>query len=62
MPFSHQASPLKVMLLSVRIITPLFVLLAGVQAKLNTDNCKLISPSEPEQNALSLLEPLTNQR
>lgn len=49
------------MLLSVRIITPLFVLLAGVQAKLNTDNCKLISPSEPEQNALSLLEPLTNQ-
>ncbi|CAM4698186.1 unnamed protein product [Leuciscus chuanchicus] len=48
------------MFLSVRIITPLFVLLAGVQAK-RTDNCKLISPSESEQNALSLLEPLTNQ-
>lgn len=49
------------MSLSVRIITPLFVLLAGVQAKLNTDNCKLISPSESEQNALHLLEHLTNQ-
>ncbi|XP_077064886.1 cation-dependent mannose-6-phosphate receptor [Siphateles boraxobius] len=49
------------MLLSVRIIIPLFVLLAGVQAKHNTDNCKLISPSDSEKNALSLLEPLTNQ-
>ncbi|KAG1940051.1 cation-dependent mannose-6-phosphate receptor [Pimephales promelas] len=49
------------MLLSVRIITPLFVLLAGVQAKLNTDNCQLISSSESEKNALILLEPLTNQ-
>ncbi|XP_056090836.1 cation-dependent mannose-6-phosphate receptor [Rhinichthys klamathensis goyatoka] len=49
------------MLLSVRIITPLFVLLAGVQAKRNTDNCKLISSSESEKNALVLLEPLTNQ-
>lgn len=61
MPFSHQASPLKVMFLSVRIITPLFVLLAGVQAK-HTNSCKLISPSEAEKNALSLLEPLTNQK
>jgi len=50
------------MLLSVRIITPLFVLLAGVQAKLNSDNCQLISPSESEKNALIVLEPLTNQR
>ncbi|KAK7157364.1 hypothetical protein R3I93_008750 [Phoxinus phoxinus] len=49
------------MLLSVRIITPLFILLAGVQADLNTDNCKLISSSESEQNTLRLLEPLTNQ-
>ncbi|XP_067305239.1 cation-dependent mannose-6-phosphate receptor [Pseudorasbora parva] len=49
------------MLLSVRIITPLFVLLAGVQAKMITDNCKLIAPSASEKKALSLLEPLTNQ-
>lgn len=62
MPFSHQASPLKVMLLSVRIIAPLFVLLAGVQAKYNTDNCKLISPSESENKTLHLLEPLTNKK
>ncbi|XP_051720233.1 cation-dependent mannose-6-phosphate receptor [Ctenopharyngodon idella] len=49
------------MLLSVRIITPLFVLLAGVQAKYNTDNCKLISASESENNTLHFLEPLTNK-
>uniref|UniRef100_A0A8C2JXI2 Cation-dependent mannose-6-phosphate receptor n=1 Tax=Cyprinus carpio TaxID=7962 RepID=A0A8C2JXI2_CYPCA len=49
------------MLLSLRIITPLFVLLAGVQAELITKNCKLISGSDSEHNALNLLEPLTNQ-
>ncbi|XP_016414019.1 cation-dependent mannose-6-phosphate receptor isoform X2 [Sinocyclocheilus rhinocerous] len=50
------------MLLSLRIIiTPLYVLLAGVQAEFITDNCKLISQSKSEQNALHLLEPLTNQ-
>ncbi|KTF81024.1 hypothetical protein cypCar_00015664 [Cyprinus carpio] len=49
------------MLLSLRIITPLFALLAGVQAAFITDNCKLISHSDSEQNALHLLEPLTNQ-
>ncbi|XP_016111656.1 cation-dependent mannose-6-phosphate receptor [Sinocyclocheilus grahami] len=50
------------MLLSLRIIiTFLYVLLAGVQAEFITDNCKLISHSESEQNALRLLEPLTNQ-
>ncbi|XP_073703524.1 cation-dependent mannose-6-phosphate receptor [Garra rufa] len=49
------------MLLSLRIITPLFVLLAGVQAELITDSCKLISESNLQRNALHLLEPLTNQ-
>lgn len=49
------------MLLSVRIITPLFVLFAGVQARFNTSNCKLLSDSESQRKALSLLEPLTNQ-
>ncbi|NP_998370.1 cation-dependent mannose-6-phosphate receptor precursor [Danio rerio] len=49
------------MLLSVRIITPLFVLFAGVQARFNTSNCKLVSDSESQRKALRLLEPLTNQ-
>ncbi|KAI2655507.1 Cation-dependent mannose-6-phosphate receptor [Labeo rohita] len=49
------------MLLSLRIITPLFVLLAGVQAEFITDNCKLIAESKSQQNALHLLEPLTNR-
>ncbi|XP_016419316.1 cation-dependent mannose-6-phosphate receptor-like [Sinocyclocheilus rhinocerous] len=49
------------MLLSLRIITPLFVLLAGMQAEFLTNNCKLISGSDSERNALNLLEPLTNQ-
>ncbi|XP_026084779.1 cation-dependent mannose-6-phosphate receptor-like [Carassius auratus] len=49
------------MLLSLRTIAPLFVLLTGVQAAFITDNCKLISDSESEKNALHLLEPLTNQ-
>ncbi|XP_059422981.1 cation-dependent mannose-6-phosphate receptor-like [Carassius carassius] len=49
------------MLLSLRLIAPLFLLLAGVQAEFTTKNCKLISGSESEQNALNLLEPLTNQ-
>lgn len=62
LPFSHQVSPVKVMLLSLRLIAPLFLLLAGVQAEFTTKNCKLISESETEKNALNLLEPLTNQK
>lgn len=54
-------SPVKVMLLSLRIITPLFVLLAGVQAQFITNKCNLTSQSVSERNALQLLEPLTNQ-
>ncbi|XP_051999632.1 cation-dependent mannose-6-phosphate receptor-like isoform X2 [Xyrauchen texanus] len=50
-----------VMLQSLRIITPLFLLLVGVQAKDNTDNCKLILESESERKVLHLLEPLTKQ-
>ncbi len=60
--FSHQVSPVKVMLLSLRIITPLFVLLAGVQAQFITNKCNLTSQSVSERNALQLLEPLTNQK
>ncbi|XP_043117372.1 cation-dependent mannose-6-phosphate receptor [Puntigrus tetrazona] len=49
------------MLLSLRIVTPLFVLLAVVQAEFLTDKCNLTSHSVFEQNTLHLLEPLTNQ-
>lgn len=54
-------SPVKVMLLSLRIITPLFVLLAGVQAEFVTNKCNLTSQSISERKTLQLLEPLTNQ-
>ncbi|XP_051574181.1 cation-dependent mannose-6-phosphate receptor-like [Myxocyprinus asiaticus] len=49
------------MLLSVRIIAPLFLLLVGVRAKNNTDNCKLVVESESERKVLRSLEPLTKQ-
>lgn len=49
------------MLLSMRIITPLFLLLGGVQGKDNIDKCKLVSESESAKKALRLLEPLTQE-
>ncbi|XP_065126144.1 cation-dependent mannose-6-phosphate receptor [Paramisgurnus dabryanus] len=49
------------MLLTMRIITPLFLLLGGVRGKDNVENCKLILGSDSEKKVLRLLEPLTEQ-
>lgn len=51
-----------VMWLSMRIITPLFLLFGGVRGKDNIDKCKLVSESESAKKALRLLEPLTQEK